>query len=427
MSLPGRRARVAAAAAVCLLLATGHVVYWYAPRERPAEPDPEDLPGRLLAAGGYDAAVWVPYPHQNLWVLRRALGGEGGAAEWLAAAGRLAGLPPPSLPSFGPFPLPPAREMVVAFDRRDGRGMVAARVYPILARVARLAGWVAGNPWLAGGEVPAFGGTARVAWEGGLWTVTTDGSAALPGAEARPPSGAALTILHLRRPADWLPADLYRLRRPAGRPRDLELVSAGVEAAGAALPRWRDRRFPASGVAFAVANGRGGPAAEEAGVLVVFARGGGGELPETAALAGRGVEEDRRLRLPQERLSRLLGGSVERVEEGGWQLLGSDRQALAILRRLAPDLAALLETAGGEAGEGLLGGLWLDPRATGTLVADTAATLEAIPLVSRREVQRWRDGERVLAPLREVDRVTLVMTSGPRSFRLRLHRRVARD
>jgi hypothetical protein len=87
------------------LLLLGHVLYWYWPRERAAAPDPGGLPARLLASGAYDACLWAPYPHQNLGVLS---GEVADGSAYLAAVARVAEVPPPVLPSFGPFAVPPA-------------------------------------------------------------------------------------------------------------------------------------------------------------------------------------------------------------------------------------------------------------------------------------------------------------------------------
>src|ERR1700716_624761 len=115
--------------ALGLLLLAGHVVYWYGPRARADAPDPR------------------------------------GAAVASRLAGSAAAAEPPS---FGPFEVPPASEIVACSDLRGGRVKVIARIYPIIAAVARLAGTLAGNPWLGGGEA----GRVSVAWSGSQWTVT---------------------------------------------------------------------------------------------------------------------------------------------------------------------------------------------------------------------------------------------------------------
>src|SRR6185436_16356134 len=129
---------------MAVLLAVGaaaHVRYWYLPRERSASP----------AAGSAAAAwsgaplplrVWIPYPHQNLAVLRRA------APAGLGSLLRLFGVKIPQLPRFGPFDVPPSSAIAVASDSRGEHFIALAEVYPAVALVARAAGRVAANPWL---------------------------------------------------------------------------------------------------------------------------------------------------------------------------------------------------------------------------------------------------------------------------------------
>jgi hypothetical protein len=230
--------RVAIAALVLLVLLAAHVAYWYVPRERAVQPR---LPGRsgiggagprahpggaggrgaaargpdaaggatrgpdaaeplaVLAGGGYDVCLWVPYPHQNLGALATAIGDLGdvvGAAARLTAGGDAEAAPrsqePDEAPTFGPFEVPPANELVACSDLAAGRPRrlrVVARIYPALAVVAKIAGRLAGNLWLAGGEA----GPLRIAWSGRLWSVTSGPElpAAAPAAAGVAPGGAA--------------------------------------------------------------------------------------------------------------------------------------------------------------------------------------------------------------------------------------------
>ena len=202
-----------------MLALAAHAGWWYLPRVREGRPDPDDVPGRLLAAGKLPVAVWVAYPHQNLGALEEGFGSGEERVRFLAAVARLAELPAPALPRFGPFAAPPARELVALSDAAGERVLVAARVYPALAAVARLAGSLAGNPWLAGGEVEAFGGRATVTWDGTLWTVGNVAledllpEAAAPIAETSFGGGGAIATLRLERPVSFLPAGTMRLAR----------------------------------------------------------------------------------------------------------------------------------------------------------------------------------------------------------------------
>jgi hypothetical protein len=144
--VPSRRVKRLLRILILLLVVgavAGHILYWYAPRERAAAPEPGGLAAQLLASGEYGACLWVPYPHQNLGKLSGSIAD---GSEWIAAAARVAELPAPVLPSFGPFAVPPSKEVAACSDLDGRRFLLVARVYPGLAAVARLAGQVAGNP-----------------------------------------------------------------------------------------------------------------------------------------------------------------------------------------------------------------------------------------------------------------------------------------
>ncbi len=127
----------ALALAAVAALTAGHIFYWYVPRLRPGLPHPGRLPARLLASEEFPVAVWIPFPHQNLGVLERAVADVSGDVDLPPALARLAGLPEPSLPSFGPLRVPPATEIAFASDD-DGRHLVlVADVYPAVAVLAR--------------------------------------------------------------------------------------------------------------------------------------------------------------------------------------------------------------------------------------------------------------------------------------------------
>lgn len=424
---PGRTRRRAVRwlAGLALLAAlAGHGVFWYLPREHAAAPSPDDLPARLLE-GPSESALWLPYPHQNLAALEGALGGSAAARAWLAALGRVTGLPERPLPAFGPFPAPPARELAVAAGPGE-RVTAAARVYPLLAGVARLAGAVAKNPWLAGGAVEAFGGHAQVAWDGTLWTVATgadsetgaEGSAAAgeirPGGEEEQQ---ALAILRLGRPAAWLPPATYRLRRPAGEPGVLELATEGAEQLGeGALAEEDLRRL---GVLLALVQGRGGPLARRPGMLLLLSRREGEEpgLPPAAVVVPPGTPRSQRLRLPAEGLYKILGAGLERADAAGWEVLASDARALAAGVELAAALPRGIDEGGGPALE-----LWADPGRLHGLLEAVTGVMESVPLVEREEVARWRDWAVVTAPLGRFAVARLLSASEPPALRLRLVR-----
>jgi hypothetical protein len=421
--------RLAAAAAVLL---AAHAAWSYLPRERevvprlgaglesggrgraPATGERSPVAGdqaggeaseplQVLAAGAYDACLWVPYPHQNLGVLAGAVGD---LQAVIAAASRLeagesstrkAG-EAEEAPSFGPFEVPPASELVACSDLAGGRLRLVARIYPALSVVAKLAGRLAGNPWLAGGTA----GRMRIAWEGRLWSVT-GGAAGPPGTlprpaapvtasaasvapEARPPLPPVLAVLHWTGARPEIPAGFYALTRrgqdlvvstigsgggsrgvagavpdlaaaaAAAGPPPVMLVGVGAEwpAAGAppatAVP-------PAAGEPAAPAPRQAAPLAASSSssppfppvplppaALALFEAGGSrvtslGALPGLAVFNAAGAATER-WRLPAEGIFRLLAGRLPAAELAGWRIVALDKGSLRQAQGLAPRLAA---------------------------------------------------------------------------------------
>jgi len=415
-----------------LALVAGHILRSYWPRERPAVPDPAGLPARLMASGAYEACFWVPYPHQNVGELSEVV--DDGSA-WLAAAARVAGVPPPVLPSFGPFAVPPSKEIAVCSDLDGERFFVAADIYPGLGTVAKAAGTVADNPWLAGGEITETRGTGdavvervlRVAWSEGVWTVTAGGGTPVLGPAAQPLlHPRSLGIVRLERETSGFSDGDYLLRRRDG---DLELSRDSSEPvpnvpdpvqgeprpvllaiSGASWPDAEPRPLsPAAFALFATPEGQGksfGPF---------------GELPGAAIFHPPG---SKRFSLPGEGLTGLLVGGLPRAEVAGWQILAMDSSSLRRAEALAPRLAELAPPDVTEAlnRDGrLVLGLWLEPRESLMLVRRVRTFLEKIPIVEREQVLRWKDWETLLTPVARCGQVTLASTQKPASFRLRFH------
>ncbi|HYH47828.1 MAG TPA: hypothetical protein VEG34_19255 [Thermoanaerobaculia bacterium] len=402
-----------------LLLAAGHVWYWYLPRERAAAPDAADLPARLLVSGDFDTCVWVPFPHQNLGALAAEVEDFPG---FVAAAARLAGSEEtPRLPGFGPFAVPPAREVAACSDRSGGRFQVAARIYPAIALVAKAAGAVAGNPWLAGGPVPGRPGqpasAMRVEWDGGLWTVTS-GRPAAALAAPRGRSAALLGAVRLARPERQVPAGTYLLRR---RGDGFALTLAGAPAPPAlVLPNSGSEPGP---VLVAVAGVEPADAAEpEAGpqppaALILFRHEAGGHLrlPGAAVLNPPG---EARWGLPGGGLADMIAGSLPRGNAAGWEIVAVDGASLRQAERLAAPLARLLFPP--SSGPRLSLGLWLEPAPAHALAERISTFLEKVPLVERREARQWRDVETLLAALAACRRLTAAAGTTPPSFALEL-------
>ena len=308
-----------------------------------------------------------------------------------------------------------------------------ARVYPGLAAVARLAGRLADNPWLRGGEVREARGQGneveekrlRISWQEGLWIVRSGRESTLPpaapGSEetSAPP---ALGLLHLTEEVADMPAGDYRLARRENDRGDLEVTLAGggdapdpelmlggrppvlLVVAGPAWPPAEPRPLPPAALALFDVEG---------GIKL-----GPVELPGAAVLNPPGGQ---RWGLPSRGLAGLLAGGLPRGNSAGWEIVALDTTSLARATALAPEIAALVRPdAAGSEGRLVLGA-WLRPLPAHRLVTRMRKALEKVPLVDRRQVQRWRDWETLLAPFSPCDRVSLAATRSPSSFRLRLH------
>ncbi len=394
---------------VCLVLpalAAGHFAYWYLPRVRTGSPRSGSLVTQLLHSPQYPVAVWVPYPHQNLAYLERATAN---GEELRRALARLAGLPRPILPAFGPLSMPPASEIAVASDEAGERFAIFAQVYPTVAAFAKLAGRLAGNPWLRGGRVSVDGRRAEVGWRGNVWTVTSPESPALaaaPAASVEP----SLMVLEVRRAVAPLPAGRFRLFRDGAglEVRSQEAVASDV--------RFRDESLARLGLFLLIFSGRQELGEDPRQALAFFSHDDVNlDLPRAAALFEPG---SRRWSLPGENLLELVGREPRAAEVGDWSLAALDSVSLERARRLAPHLDSL--TADGPA-DRLAWGLWLELDGLLAEVSRIVDGLDGVPLVSRRRVERWRDAETVLTPLaRRYSLLSLVVTEEPPALRLRL-------
>jgi len=449
----GKRRKALRAVALGLLavvLLTGHVLYWYAARARAAAPEPGSLPARLLASGAYDACFWIPYPHQNVGVLRNRL--EDGA-DWLAAVARVGGLPPPVLPGFGPFAVPPSREIAACSDLSGDRFFLVARVYPSVAAVARLSGKLADNPWLAGGEVRELRGegpeerVVKVAWREGMWTISSGdvpnlnapnlnapnlaAAAAAPAAVAQLPEVLGLFRLNRsNKEVSELPAGDYLLRRQGAdlevtleRPGavaapdfPLEATPILLSVAGPSWPAAATKPLPAA--AFALFDSGEGDEAGRVAISIL------GNVPGCAVFHPPGGQ---RWEVPTQGLAGLLTGGLPKGNAAGWQIVAVDAASLTRAEALAPRLSALMSpesgTLAGTPGNPgrLVVGLWAQPAPAVRVVARVRKFFEKIPIVEPRQVQRWRDWETLLRPLAPCERIALAATQSPPSFRLRFY------
>lgn len=423
---------------VLVALAVGHYLYWYAPRERAAAPEPGGLPARLLDSGAWDACFWIPYPHQNLGKLQGALGD---GAAWVGAVARIADLPPPVLPAFGPFTVPPSKEIAGCSDLSGKRFLIVARVYPVLAAVSRLSGKLADNPWLSGGEVREVSGPAgddgeptekvlTVAWREGYWTVST-GEA--PGLESAGKTAAvrpeSLGIFRLLRDVSQFPVDDYRLRREG---EDLVLALDGDNPPPPPEPdlprKIHTVLLAVAGPAWPASEARPLPPAAFA-LFEIDEASRGARISSLGSLPGAAVfnvpERESRWGLPAQGLAGLVSKSLPRGNAAGWRINAVDSTSLRHAKVLAPRLARLASPEpGGAPGNGsrLVLGLWTKPRPALQVISEVRKILQGLPLASRAQLRRWKDWETLLRPLARCEGVELTSTQGPPSFRLELQR-----
>ncbi len=400
-----------------LLALAGHLWYHYLPRARPAVPRGESPVAAVLDAADFPAALWVPYPHQNLVHLRAAMGAEPASTRAIA---RLAGLPSPALPTFGPLALPPSSEIAVASDDTGEHFVVVAQVYPTVAAFAKLAGRLAGNPWLHGGEIIVEGRPAEVSWQGNRWMVASSelaqtwdrasgatnavleaaddvSSARLRRDAGREPTEPGLAWIRIRQAVDPLPAGLYRLWQGDG---DLGITSGVAPPSEEAGESSSDKPLSASsGLAerletlglFLLVFSGGHPAlGEPAQALAFFDQQEEQvmEMPRVAALHEPGTE---RWDLPGEGLLEIAQRPLT-ASADGWSIAAFDSISLNEARRIVPELDAV-------AGDRLKWGLWLDLRGGLAELERIARLLAKIPFVPRRQVERWNDARLALSPL----------------------------
>ncbi len=424
-----------------LLAIAGHLAYHYLPRSRPAVPQSTSRVAALLDQADLPAAVWVPYPHQNLAYMGATLGADSAS---MRAVARLAGLPTPALPTFGPLALPPSSEIAVASDDAGERFVVVARVYPAVAAFAKLAGRLAGNPWLHGGEIVVEGRTAEVRWQGNLWLVASSElppeapePAVAPRPEA-PPEAPGLAWIRIRQAVDPLPAGLSGLgqddagigissrRSAAASPRGSAEASprgsaaASPRGSAAASPRGSAEAPARLGLASRLASlklfllvysGRHPALGEPSQALAFFDQEQEKimEMPRVAALHEPGSS---RWELPGEGLLELTGRRPQAATVGEWSIAALDSTSLAEAGRVAPELDAV------DAG-GLKWGLWLDLGGGLAEVERIARLLGGVPIVPRRQVERWNDARRALSPLAErYSLLTATVSEEPRAFDL---------
>lgn len=386
--------------AVALLLVT-HWMIAYRPRERPRAPRADTPTGRIFADSELPYRVWLPYPHQNLAELERALGD---VEQFLRAVAELTGRPMPRLPRFGAARVPPSSQLVLATDESGERFIAAADVYPLPGLLSRWAGRLANNPLLSGGRTEIDGRPVEAAWVEGSWVVATDGVAAPSAADEAPRIDSALAWVSLAAPRGRLPAGRYSLERDED-----DLVLRGGDASTLEeLERAASRAVPVPLLAVETFGSRRGREARALGLVPGVESIGG--LPGALAVHSG----SRRWRLPGERVLDLIGDGVRRETVGGWKVAGLDHESLARGSAVVDFAGALAEH------PPLSVAVWIEVREARRLVVQVVEALEAIPVIGEREARRWRAAAEVLRPFARYERLTALVSTQPAAVLARL-------
>jgi hypothetical protein len=385
--VPSRRVwRLVGGVVVGSFLLVGHWWYWYAPRIRPARPSQSRL---SLVPDDCEVGLWIPYPHQNLAVLRREVGD---LDAFTAAVAGLLGMPAPRLPHLGSGPAPPADELVLTRDR-EGRTRVEVQMYPLAAVLVRLAGGLAGNPWLMGGPVEAEDhGALQVSWQGRVWRLAPDGGTGGRGggSEAVP----VLAVMELGSPRPPLPAGRYLLQRTEGR--DLVWALEGTKPEVPVLRRPSDALLTVTG------RGPGGRWGVE---LFDRASGVHPDLPAAVAFATSEAAD----LLPGGQGLRRLAHHLPGRSADGLQLVALDQWSLQrgeeLLESVTSDADFELAVRLGRAAE-----RW----------QRLVRLLDDLSLVGVERARRWQEGVAVLAALGDFDWAVVRVDRSRRRAEVRL-------
>jgi len=371
-----------------------HLYYWYWPRLHPWQPrSTSQVAGLVLGETGLDLRLWMPFPHQNLGILERRLGGLGSLS---VAMQELLGTAPLELPSFGPFRLPPAREMAIATDR-EGTGFVAAaRVYPVAAWLFRAAGRLASNPWMAGGELVLGGRRVRVEWQGSLWLATTE-NVELGPQDIQIEAGRCLALLRLGRQLGPVPGGLFRFMAAGRR----FVLTSTLQGDSTLLPGVSDLRM--DGVALSWTRITDSGEAQIVQALVALSGPGRnmGGLPPLMAVQTAGSET---MRLPGERILEAVGARVYSRSVGEWELRSYGEESL----RLGENLVAQLDSLRLDVGKGgtvSMGFVDLDEARRALL--EVGQGLGQVPVIGENEARRWLAFARLLEGMTDYSEMSI--------------------
>ena len=370
-------------AAGALAAALGHFAYWYLPRERTGPPPSADG-FELLADPEAGTAVWVAYPHQNLGRLERFVGD---VATWVTVVAGRDRSEAEDLPRFGPFVAPPSSELAVAIDGTAQSPRAVVRAYPTVSLVARAAGRLAGNPWLAGGALED--GSGAVEWDGDLWRLGRR-SAERPPFEPASGEGSPLALYRTAASFGPMPPGTYRLLRGED---GLELRMGERLGARPELPAGDDR--PAL-----LLIERDERLRHLSMILVWEDDGIAPPFPAAASVVRRGTP---RPKLPGEDLLRLAGRKPKRATVEGLEVSGLSNREVERAKGLVPELLALASKQPGTRTVAIV-----DPAAVLRVTRRLEDGFAAFPLAALVDLDptRWRE---LLAPWEECGPLALVV------------------
>lgn len=387
----------------------GHWYYWYSPRTRTGSPGGGTTTSQVFFGGSdLPLRLWIPFPHQNLAALERSVGDLEGVSE---ISSYLMSRDLASLPSFGPFRLPPARDLVIAGSPGGDRVVVAANVYPVVARLARLAGRLAGNAWLAGGTVQLHDSTVEVEWREGTWLAVQGDSVGREGGPV-PDLVPSHALVKLNRPFGPVPEGLFRL--------DLEADGWSVVNAEPPAKKASDARprtaLPSGLALVAASTAPGSPPDSVTRTFVMLAEAGQvGDPLSRSVIAHRGSGQ--RWQLPAESLLSGLGFEVTETSRDGWSLAAYEEAALHEVEARLGSISELLASVDESPVEL---GIWMDLAEARGALEGLVRALSALPLPMSEQLRLWTIAANSLASLDPSGSLSLWIAGSPPRLELTL-------
>jgi hypothetical protein len=143
-----------------------------------------------------------------------------------------------------------------------------------------------------------------------------------------------------------------------------------------------------------------------------------GDLPGVAMF---NVPGEKRWGLPAKGLAGILTDNLPSGNAAGWSIVALDGESFRRAEALASRISTLVPPSGDGPGARVVLGVWLKPRPALRRVSQFRQALQKVPLIPRKQVERWRDWETLLAPIGACREASLVGTQSPSAFLLRLH------